>query len=200
METTNIYALVDPRNDTVRYIGKTGDLRKRMWEHKCAKKPRVYKEWISFLLEENTLPKIELLDWVPKNEWEFWERHYISLYKSWGFDLLNLLDGGNQSQVDKNKMKKILAVSARKAVETNRRIGTYEKFRQRMLGDANPSKKTRKPVCQYSLDGALIKEWESCADAARAFGWSRSYINESANKKRKTAYGCYWEFKSQLVN
>jgi hypothetical protein len=37
---------------------------------------------------------LEILDEIPFSEWEFWEMHYISLYKSWGFNLVNGTKGG----------------------------------------------------------------------------------------------------------
>jgi hypothetical protein len=34
------------------------------------------------------------IDLVPDTEWKFWEKHYISLFKSWGFKLENKNNGG----------------------------------------------------------------------------------------------------------
>ena len=40
-------------------------------------------------------PTIHLLDEVSSDGWEFWERFYISLFRSWGFNLTNSTPGGD---------------------------------------------------------------------------------------------------------
>lgn len=46
-------------------------------------------------MNDGIKPEIILIDRVPHSEWQFWEKHYISLYRSWGFKLTNLTDGGD---------------------------------------------------------------------------------------------------------
>jgi len=91
-----IYALVDPRTEEVRYIGKTIDLARRTAETvRQAKKDKTYKaNWIKNLLKENLKPLCIILDEVEFREESFWEKHYISLYRSWGFKLTNATSGG----------------------------------------------------------------------------------------------------------
>jgi hypothetical protein len=74
-----IYCLTN--NQIPTYIGKTNDPLKREAQHKKSFPNDVF----------------EVIDEVPTKEWKFWERHYISLYKSWGFDLRNKVLGGNGS-------------------------------------------------------------------------------------------------------
>lgn len=56
--------------------------------------------------------KMEILDNVSIECWVFWEKHYISLYKSWGFILLNKNNGGggptSWDQKQKDQRSKIL--------------------------------------------------------------------------------------------
>ncbi len=109
METTFIYALLDGEN--VRYIGKSNDPQRRFRAHLRDKCKSHKTNWITLLKEEGRLPKIEIIDEIPFNKWEFWEQFYISLYKSWGFDLINKNEGGigtgvlNEEQ--KEKLSKI---------------------------------------------------------------------------------------------
>jgi hypothetical protein len=72
---TTIYCLL--LNNTPFYIGKTLRPNSRFNSHK-----RTYK------------CDILILDEVNDNEWKFWEKYYISLYKSWGYELLNKNNGG----------------------------------------------------------------------------------------------------------
>lgn len=93
-----IYMLIDPRDSKIRYIGKTKQsLKKRLINHIVnSKHKKTHKDcWIMNLLNNNFKPQIELIDDVQESEWIFWEQHYISLYKSWGFNLTNLTIGGD---------------------------------------------------------------------------------------------------------
>lgn len=88
------------------YIGKTNEINWRKQSHK-----RTY----GF----DTV--LEVIDEVPISEWKFWETHYISLFRSWGFKLENKNNGGGGStniifsdernkKVSQNNKGKILTV------------------------------------------------------------------------------------------
>lgn len=94
MKTTFIYILVDPRNDKVRYVGKSNTPYKRLLTHQCDKRKSHVTAWIKQLAEMGLKPHQEIIDEVKEIEWQFWEMHYISLYRSWGFDLTNHSLGG----------------------------------------------------------------------------------------------------------
>lgn len=94
-----IYALIDPLTNMVRYIGRTDDIKRRYSEHlrECnwTKKRSHKSHWISRLLKNNSTPIIEILEETIFDKSGFWEIHYISLYKSWGFNLINKTSGGD---------------------------------------------------------------------------------------------------------
>ena len=59
------------------------------------------------------------------------------------------------------------------------------------------SGKTRsKPVGQYTLDGELVKIWQSTKEIQRQAGFSQGNISKVANGKLKTAYGFIWKYVS----
>ena len=59
------------------------------------------------------------------------------------------------------------------------------------------SGKTRsKPVAQYTLDGELVKNWQSTKEIQRQAGFSQGNISKVANGKRKQAYGFIWKYVS----
>jgi hypothetical protein len=101
--TTYIYALCEPNTEVVRYVGKADNYEERYYHHlkesfrnDKQKKQRTHKNnWIKSLLIKGLKPTLILIDEVPEVEWKFWERHYISLFKSWGFRLVNKMDGGD---------------------------------------------------------------------------------------------------------
>lgn len=119
MNKVFIYALIDPRENQIRYIGKANNPLERLKDHlsKRSLKIKTYKNnWIKSLLELNLKPNIEIIDEILESEWQFWEQHYISLYKSWGFNLTNGTLGGDggktpgfsgrkHSNISREKMK-----------------------------------------------------------------------------------------------
>jgi group I intron endonuclease len=94
--STYIYSLSDPFTGLVRYIGKADDLRVRYNNHVSLKGKESTRKsaWVKSLIKKGAKPIIEIVDFVDKAEWKFWEQFYISLFKSWGFVLVNSTDGG----------------------------------------------------------------------------------------------------------
>ena len=56
------------------------------------------------------------------------------------------------------------------------------------------AKALSKPIGQYTLDGDLVKVWQSTNEVGRQTGFSHGYICQSANGKRKQAYGFIWRY------
>jgi hypothetical protein len=79
MEITNIYILIDPRTNMVRYVGKANNVTQRYRAHlNRARKHQIHKKnWIEQLKRLGLKPIIEIVDEVPINEWMFWETYWI---------------------------------------------------------------------------------------------------------------------------
>lgn len=93
-----IYSLDEPKTGEPRYVGKTVNPGKRLYGHirYSEKNNKTYKDcWIRKLCREGSAPVLTIVDEVENSSSNFWEQHYISLYKSWGFKLTNLTDGGD---------------------------------------------------------------------------------------------------------
>lgn len=95
---TKIYTLTDPITNEIRYVGKTTKtLDERLTYHyynlkKTKNKHKIH--WFGKLSKLGLKPIIELVDEVDDKEWKFWERYWISQFKTWGFNLMNYLVGG----------------------------------------------------------------------------------------------------------
>src|ERR1017187_3221478 len=98
MKQVNIYALSDPTTNETRYIGATkNSMRRRLNGHLSDGNGEKKNSWIDSLRLNNLVPLIEIIDVVDYDDRNFWEQHYISLYRSWGFNLLNATDGGDKN-------------------------------------------------------------------------------------------------------
>lgn len=91
-----IYTLNDPTTGIVRYCGQTVDPDDRLAKHLGTASKRKYHcaRWVNSLLSKNLLPIMEILDVVPDDEADFWEREYIQNFLERGFDLTNFTKGG----------------------------------------------------------------------------------------------------------
>lgn len=90
-----IYGLKDPITNEIRYIGQTSQSLHRRWKShlyeakRSTNKINRYKDnWINCLLKQGLYPMTVVLDIV--EDWDFWERYYISKYSN----LTNLTKGG----------------------------------------------------------------------------------------------------------
>jgi len=117
METTFIYSLNCPISKITRYIGKSNTPKGRYDRHlkSCIKKTSSHNAaWLKSLLLKELKPELEIIDEVLCSEWQFWEKHYISLYKSWGFNLTNQTPGGESGVGVKKGYKYSEEVNARR--------------------------------------------------------------------------------------
>jgi hypothetical protein len=132
------------------------------------------------VLRQNATPLLEVVDHVPLAEWEFWEQHWISQFKQWGFDLTNSTSGG-RGTLGRLGWKHTSNTKER-IRERNSGINNYnygktlseewkKKISDSLTGEKNPffgkkhTKETMEKIChpvlQYTLDGSFVKEWES---------------------------------------
>lgn len=83
-----IYVLTDPRDNTVRYVGKSNDPARRLTEHTASNLP-----WIVELRSAGLAPVMRVMDRASLEEWERAEQYWIAFYSRNG-KLLNTEVGG----------------------------------------------------------------------------------------------------------
>lgn len=111
MKTTFIYTISDELG-TIRYIGKSNNPKNRLYSH-LQEKANLHKyNWLRLIVKRGFFPIVEIIDEVPVENWEIYEIYWISQFKAWGFNLLNLTEGGEgsggyqHSDISKKKMRK----------------------------------------------------------------------------------------------
>lgn len=215
-----VYCLINPVDNDIRYIGITSrPVDKRLLEHlQKAKCKQTYKDfWINSLLSKNIKPIIEVIDEI--EDYKFWEPHYISLYKSWGFKLTNATNGGENGEISLESKRKIslklkgnmhgfkkgnIPFTKGKKFKDNPEIysscpGTKKgvKFSDEHKSNIGNSRKGKGQISimQYDLNGNFIKEWESATVAEKDLSISIGKINMVCRKKRNKAGGYIWSYK-----
>lgn len=91
-----IYALLDPFQKQIRYVGKTTDLERRIPEHLKYETRKSHKyNWIKKLQSEGLNPIIRILERnLVEGEWQEREKFWIKKFREDGCNLTNISDGG----------------------------------------------------------------------------------------------------------
>lgn len=88
-----IYALVDPRTDRVKYVGKTNCPRQRLYGHTNSKGKTPVTVWCRALKRLGLSPTMEIIEAC--DDWQDAERFWIEEFRRVGLFLLNFTDGGD---------------------------------------------------------------------------------------------------------
>lgn len=219
-ENYKVYILVNPENGDIKYVGITNrSLLKRLKEHiRASKYKKTYKDnWIQSLLSKGIKPEIELIDEV--QDYKFWEPHYIFLYRSWGFKLTNLTQGGDNG---------ILSLEARKKISNKLKGNSHGKgnsgvkrsvpshwigikrgpspfvgVKRGPISEKHRINLSKShigigaiPVIQYDLNNNFIREWDSITGAASALGIRSNKITMVCKGQRNHTGGYVWKYKN----
>ncbi len=165
-----IYGLVDPRNNKIRYIGKTIHPKNRLSGHisECKNKKVIHHraKWIRSILKLNLRPLIKFIKICPLDEFYKYESEYIKLYESNNLTNSDMSGSGN--------------------------IGRRREIIDRQIN------KVSKIVYQYDLNGNFIKEYKSVRDASRNLGINHSNISRCCRGEYKHTYGFIFRYDNNL--
>lgn len=176
METTIIYYL-HKGDDIPFYIGKTINLKSRLKGHKK-------KFGKDIQLEE--------IDFVKTGDWKFWEKYWISQFKTWGFELVNKNDGGGGvnfcTLTHKNKISQAMMgnksfLGKTHSSETKLKIGISMKGKQHKLGHIN-SKETREKISKSNIGKKISDETKAkISHALKGRELSEDHVNKIKAKR-----------------
>jgi hypothetical protein len=97
MKTTYIYKLIDPTDNTIRYIGKANNPEQRFKAHcnKARYKPTHTFNWLKSLRERGLKPVMEIIENTPIATWKQREKYWIKHFTDEGCNLTNYTKGGD---------------------------------------------------------------------------------------------------------
>lgn len=198
--TTFIYGLNDPDTGACRYIGKSDRPKERfklhLWQSKNVNSHREC--WIAGLMNAGKLPVLEILDEVPRIDWQYYEREYIRIFRAIGFSLTNGTLGGEgavPTERTREKMRRVkLGIkrpfgSVDKKIMTMRRVGprsdSVSGFKG--VGFCRNEKRVKRWVANIKVDGRTIRlgrfyTKESAALAYNQAAWAYYGPNCYLNK------------------
>jgi hypothetical protein len=146
-----IYALVDPRDDQIRYIGKTEKrIAQRLREHIERPVNSGTREWIGELQRLGLEPGIEPITCCGERYWEGQECFWIRFARIRGARLLNRDPGGmcrnrNGSLNTTGKVKNFIAKKLGKAPFINDWVGRRKRIERARRRAQEQAEKPRRP-------------------------------------------------------
>ena len=197
----HIYALIDPRDKQVRYVGKTIHLRLRFQRHLSPSSKCIHcSTWIQSLLSIGLKPELITLELLePDSEWEVCERKWITHFRQNGVDLTNLTEGGEGGgtlgRLGKKNSPEHIRKSSRPGVPVQH---TPESDKKRADGVRAYYARNKKPVFQYNLSGEFVATWPSAVDAGLALGIQHSGITKVAKKGQGRAGEYQWLYEEHI--
>jgi hypothetical protein len=180
MDMCSIYMISCADSDKA-YIGVTKkSIDKRLSEHIQESRKRLlenkkttYKNnWINSKLSKGIDIEIHQIDLVPIAEFGFWERHYISLFKSWGFVLMNLTEGGEGIFGYKFDDESKLRISRAKSMD----------------------------VYEVDENCNIINHFESATDAAKFYGIKKSAIQKNLTGNNKSCHSKVFTYRPMSLD
>ncbi len=218
-----IYGLVEKNNNTLKYIGKTTDIKRRLRRHINERFLHdSYKDrWVRKMVNNNIDIDIIIIDYVEQKEWQYWEKFYISYYKYIGCKLTNGTNGGDEppstkgrkhteeSKLKMSKTKKGKPIpwlndgkerteehkkNLSKSLKGRKSPNKGKKFNEERRKKLSQSSTCKKKVKQIDLEGNVIKIWDSISQAQKTL--QIRHISEVCKriKNHKTAGGFKWEY------
>lgn len=175
MEKYFIYSLSD-ENGYVRWIGCTKNIKSRFSGHIREAKQGIIvsrkNNWISNCLLKSKQINIEVIEEFEDIEsaW-FWEQFYISLYRSFGFDLFNIAIGG----------------------------GGGNGVKRKDLSCKN-KEKCSQTVFQITTKGVIINRFESAKEARRKTKINNIQFCASGSINHRTAGGFIWIWEKDFTH
>src|SRR5260221_13115707 len=198
-----VYALVDPTNDSIFYIGRSSSGLRRPRGHfspSSLKKPYPVYYKINSLLKLNIKPYIQVMEECESNEeLDIAEMYYIREAKEEGYKLYNVTLGGKGmlgrvvSQEIKDRLSKMYS---------NRKMSKESIEKSKETKRLNTRKFTKEERIKYSLVSPNKKKVKCITDdvifggirvAARAYGIDHKGIVRACKNKSKCA-NRYWEY------
>jgi hypothetical protein len=97
-DLTYIYTLHDPRDWSIRYVGKANDPVSRLKVH--IRQPLLIgmRRFVDDLRIVGMAPTLNVLQITSQSQWKYWEQFWIATVRASGADLLNIAKGGNGCQ------------------------------------------------------------------------------------------------------
>lgn len=184
-----VYRLIDPRNDIVKYVGITKDIQTRLRKHLSPKSRTLKNNWIKSLISKGLTPICQVID--SSNDRESInekEKYWIIKHKEWGFDLLNMTDGGDGGDTFGGRTHTAETIEKMRAAKMGIKRTISNESKRRKVGQ----------ICPES--NCFINFFDSVVSASKLTGSSKTNIAKYCNGNIKPSIKLVNGFKWRYIN
>lgn len=218
MKEIIIYTLSDPQDNLVKYVGITSRPKRRLYEHINYDENNPKSAWIKSLVKKGLNPIFEELERTTLDEFSFLEKYWISQFKSWGFTLKNITDGGegtyglipwNKGKTDlfkhsdesKKKMSEYRKDNTsgekngfygKKHTEDNIKLFSKLSINRESYKRIKNQDKGKEIYC-YTIDGEFVKKYKSGVETTKD-GFNSNIVSKVCRGINKTHKGHVFSF------
>jgi predicted GIY-YIG superfamily endonuclease len=198
-----VYALAEPTNNEIRYVGITNNLNIRLASHLCRDEGNPKSNWVYELRCKGLKPIMIVLD-TAENKKEGLKKESLKIIelKEKGCELLNVTHQKiyYKFDLDGNLVDKILSVREKHRVTSrltyagfvwhDEPVFPYWKLEKR----ESAKKVKQKQIHQYTKDGIFVKTYDGVREAYRITNIDHRSISANATNRRPSAGGYVWTY------
>lgn len=179
-----IYTLEHPVTGEVRYVGKTEQsLSTRLIKHvhDCKRSKTHRNNWIQSILNQGLRPTISLIDEVSVEDWQIYEKYWISQFRTWGFSLVNGTEGGEAVYSQGQTYEQKHGAEKAKLLKEKLRKVWVDKYAN---GYINPTKGRVSPLIGKSRSKEAISNWRISREGWKHTEEAKIKVSKSKNGNR----------------
>lgn len=185
---TGIYKITSPSGKV--YIGQSVNIEQRIKKHiNCIYKYdyALYRSLRKYGIEQHKIETVlELSENISVNWLNYWEQFFIDFYRGAGCELMNMINAngkGNHTTETKEKLSKSIKSAWKDPVK---RFNFLKNSTRRVK------------VNQYSLNGELVRVWNSITEAACSLNVKVCHISSCCKGKKKSIGGYLWSYLDEI--
>lgn len=178
MKTPQIYVLIDPITNDIKYVGKTvSSLSKRLSSHYKDKHHTHKTCWIKSLKDKGLKPIIQNIEFCNEDELNCREIYWISYFKE-KYKLTNLTNGGDGLPIgfkhsDETKEK----------IRKNSLLSNNGKFKKGNVRNLKAIENSKKKILVYNINGEFIQEIIGIKEASILLKINKNNITDCLKNK-----------------
>lgn len=137
-----IYALIDPRDDRIRYVGKASNIKRRFSQHCSIQREKNHRaNWLTKLRSLELEPTLKIIEECGGSNWSERETYWIRYYRELGCDLVNATGGGEGAT------GRIITDETRRKMGKASKGRTHSEETKRKMSKAKKGKKHSEEHC-----------------------------------------------------
>ena len=178
---TIIYVLRDPRDNRVRYVGKTINHKNRYRAHRAPTGQHCCGKWLAELRSMGILPVMEIIETVSAGQdWAEREIYWIAYWRAKEPDLTNTATGGQTAPT--LKQPKLTVARRLATLEANGKLGYFSEAHRKAISEGLIGREIKPETREKLRQANLGKKYSAETIAKRLTGDVKDRVAEGMRR------------------